>query len=370
MKKNTIYLIVLIIILSSLLSACAGGGQVAASWPNIAVDEKNGTVLLANGSYVHQVDLLNGTEKLRYPSKAGKTAFYAPPALGADGQVLIGGYDYVFYSLNLGNDQPVWTFSGATDHYIGGALVDAGNIYVASADSFLYALDPNGNLRWKFKAGHAIWGTPVLDGDTLYVSSLDHHIYAVDSGTGNLAWESDDLGGAIVASPTLGPDGAMYAGTFGMKTDNPEKSSKLLALESSSGRVRWSAPTKGWIFVSPLLQDGVLYFGDSDGYFYAVNAADGAVRWQIQPDTTQNRSIASAPVLIGETVYFASKAGILYAVKAADGSMLWNKPIGGEIYTGLVQAGDLILIAPMKAEMALVAVDVNGNQKWTYTPAK
>jgi eukaryotic-like serine/threonine-protein kinase len=381
MKNKTLTLIVFVLVLASLLSACAGGGRVTVSWPNLTVDSKNETVLMANGSYIYEVNLSNGTEKLRYPTKAGKATFYAPPALGADGQIYIGGYDFVFYNLKLGIDQPVWTFSEATDHYIAGALVDSSSIYAPAGDAYLYALDTNGNLRWKFKADHALWATPVLDGTTLYVSSLDHHIYALDAGTGNLIWKSDDLGGAIVATPTLGPDGSLYVGTFGMKTDNRDKGSRLLAVDSSSGKMRWSMITKGWVFASPLLVDGTLYLGDSDGNFYAVDAQGGTVRWQIQPDTTTNRSITSAPILVGDTVYFASKAGILYAVKAADGSMLWNKPIGckdnaadnrgcSEIYTDLVLAGDMILIAPMKTDAVLVAVDVNGNQKWAYTPAK
>jgi len=44
--------------------------------------------------------------------------------------------------------------------------------------------------------------------------------------------------------------------------------------------------------------------------------------------------------------------------------------VGGKIYTTPVTAGDLILVAPYQAQVALVALDANGKQAWTFTPAK
>jgi outer membrane protein assembly factor BamB len=369
MKKTFLPLILLFLVSGSLLSACSGG-QVAESWSNMTLGPNNETVFLAAGPHIYEINLSNGTEKSRVPAKASKTTFYAPPALGEDGQLLIGGYDFIFYNLKPGAEQLNPIFSEAADRYVAGALVHSGNIYAPSSDGNLYALDASGNLRWKFEAESAIWGTPVLDGNTLYISSMDHRIYAIDADRGTLLWKSDDLGGAMVARPTLGPDGLLYVGFFGTKGDRLDKGSKLVAVDAANGAPRWNTPTKGWVFASPLLHEGVLYFGDTEGYFYAVSAVDGAVRWQIQPDTSSNRSISSAPVVIDDTVYFASKAGTLYAVKTSDGSMLWNKPIGGEIYTDLTLAGDMLLIAPIRAESALVAVDLNGNQKWAFAPAK
>ena len=54
-----------------------------------------------------------------------------------------------------------------------------GTIYVGSDDDNLYALNPNGTLKWKFSTGN--WGvSPAVGTDgTLYFGSLDYNLYAV-----------------------------------------------------------------------------------------------------------------------------------------------------------------------------------------------
>jgi hypothetical protein len=40
----------------------------------------------------------------------------------------------------------------------------------------------------------------------------------------------------------------------------------------------------------------------------------------------------------------------------------------GKIYPSPLLAGDLILVAPINADELLIAVDVNGNQRWVFSP--
>jgi outer membrane protein assembly factor BamB len=74
--------------------------------------------------------------------------------------------------------------------------------------------------------------------------------------------------------------------------------------------------------------------------------------------------------LAGESLYFASEAGILYAVDAATGNPGWNKTIGGKIYSDLKLDGETILLAPNEFDSILVAVDLQGNNRWSFTPVK
>jgi outer membrane protein assembly factor BamB len=216
-------------------------------------------------------------------------------------------------------------------------------------------------LRWTFESEQALWAKPLTDGKRIYIASMDHHIYALDPENGDEVWKTEDLKGAVMSSFVLSPEGILYVGTLG---------SNLLAVDASNGKILWEAAAKNWVWTKPLLANGTVYFGDQDGNVFALDAQTGAVRWQIQPDTTPNRAVISTPVLVEDTLYFGSQAGILYAVDAATGSVKWNKTIGGKIFSDLKLADDMILIAPLNFDAALVAVDLQGNNRWTFTPAK
>jgi outer membrane protein assembly factor BamB len=362
--KNTRFLtlLVLMVFLGSVLTACTGGAGIVASWPGIFVDSASETAYLASGPYIYAVNLANGTEKWRFPDKAiSGVSFYAPPALTDDGQLIEGAYDKKLYSVNLSSRQPNWTYAAATDKYIAQPLVVGSTIYAPNTDNTLYALDKTGALVWKSISGHALWSTPATDGKLIYAASMDHHVYAFKQENGSQVWKSDDLGGAVVGALALSPQGVMYIGTLG---------SKIMALDAASGKMLWQTPAKGWVWADPLIAGDLVIFSDLEGNIYALDAASGSIKWQIQPDLSANRAITAAPVVANDTLYVASQAGIIYAVDLATGNTKWNKTIGGKIYSNLALSGDKILIAPMEFTSALVAVDLQGNNSWSYTPAK
>jgi len=363
MKTTHYYLLITIAILGGLLTACTGAAGAATSWPGVLVDSNQEIAYVAYNTYIYAVNVSNGTEKWRYPEKAdSKITFFAPASMTQDGQLLAASYDHKLYSLNPeGSTAPNWVFDGAQDRYIAGALTYGEDIFAPSSDNFLYALDMSGNQRWKFETGHALWAKPATDGKLVFQPSMDHQLYAVDARSGELAWKTDDLGGAMVGKPTLSPDGVLYVGTF---------KSEVLALDASNGKIIWSAATKGWVWSEIVLDGDMLYFGDLDGYVFALNAADGAVRWQVQLDTSTNRAISGAPVVVGDTLYVAAKSGNLYAVDVTNGNIRWSKTFDGQFYSDITLAGDSLLLAPIKMDAILLALDTNGNQKWAFVPAK
>uniref|UniRef100_A0A7C5U415 Uncharacterized protein n=1 Tax=Fervidobacterium nodosum TaxID=2424 RepID=A0A7C5U415_9BACT len=62
-----------------------------------------------------------------------------------------------------------------------------GCIYVGRVDGYIYALNPDGSLRWKIKTNGIISSSPTLASDgTLYVGSWDGHLYAIQTDSGGL----------------------------------------------------------------------------------------------------------------------------------------------------------------------------------------
>ena len=94
-------------------------------------------------------------------------------------------------------------------------------VYAGSLDGFLYALDTSnfGSIKWKYPPGatglSAIRSSPAIDSDgTVYFGTDDGILYAVNP-DGTLKWTFPASGsiGAIRSSPTIGPNGIIYVGS-------------------------------------------------------------------------------------------------------------------------------------------------------------
>lgn len=363
MNQKNLILILAIAIIAVTLSACSGSASTATSWPGLTVDDKY--AYIAYQTQVYAVDLVNGSEKWRYPLEPNnKIIFYADPSLSDDGQLIVGGYDSILYSLNAETgteNKGNWPFTQAGNRYIASALVTGGNVYAPSADQNLYALNLNGQLQWFFPAEGESWAQPISNDncECLYLTSMDHTVYAINLQDGTQIWRSPSLDGSIVGKPAYGNNGILYVGTF---------ANKLFALDAKDGSIIWEFPTEGWIWSGPALVDGILYFGDLDGYFYAIDASNGTQIWQLTPDQLDGDLIGS-PLVIEDSIFIASEEGILYKLDTS-GNVLWSVPVGGKIYSSPKTSNGLILVAPIQIDELLMAYNEDGVKQWSFIPAK
>ncbi len=366
MKKRVVPLV--LVLVAVLLSGCATAAGRGASWPGLMSDGE--LAYLAGGSHVYAIRLSDGAEVWRFPAKADrKLAFYTAPVLTPDGQLIVGsnGSTHTLFSLDPDSPDPEsgepavnWRFDEARDRWIGAPLVTAEGIYAPNADGNLYAFDFQGTPLWSepFAAGGPLWSRPVSDGERIYLASLDHRLFAVDVATGAKAWVNDvTLDGALAGSPALGERDVLFIGSFG---------SRMYAVDTASGDVLWSVPTKGWVWGGPVVDAQTVYFGDLEGYFYALDAQSGEQKW---PPVHPDGPVVGSPLVVDDRVVFTTEAGSVYAVEGA-GDIAWSTQVGGKLYGPPVLAGDLILVAPLEADFAVAALDRNGNQVWTFTPEK
>ena len=114
----------------------------------------------------------------------------------------------------------------------------------------------------------------------------------------------------------------------------------------------WVFPTGDAVSASPAVVDGVIYTGSWDGYFYALDALSGRLKWKFRLDcqmtvvpipevcggpppgpdprrfNTPGGIVTASPAVSHATVYFAGGKTV-YAVKASDGILLWKRVICG-----------------------------------------
>src|SRR5258708_12433647 len=67
-------------------------------------------------------------------------------------------------------------------------------------------------------------------------------------------------------------------------------------------KIKWQFQTGGQILSSPVVADGVVYFGSNDHFLYAVDLASGAQKWKFET----GRRIPSTPAVANGLLFFLS----------------------------------------------------------------
>jgi outer membrane protein assembly factor BamB len=183
---------------------------------------------------------------------------------------------------------------------------------------------------WKLSAGALIEFPPVIAYGRLYFADTHGRFYAVDAETGEIVWRAG-FGRFTAASPTVG-DGVVYQPLMNeLGVDRANSPGFVVALDAETGEELWRFQA-GVVESSPLLVDGVLYFGTFDDKIYALDVETFKPRWTFKAGD----DIKGGPVLSGGTVYFGSYDGKVYAVNARNGKLRWESAAQG----GLRGAGN------------------------------
>ncbi len=271
---------------------------------------KDGTI------YVGDIAVLpNGTIKWRL----GIGEVDASPAIADDGTIYIASFNGYLYAVSP-DGTIKWSFKTKEGIVSSPAIADDGTIYIGDIGGYpcyLYAISPNGTLKWKFEMGGIRASPSIAEDGTIYIGSDDARLYAIYP-NGTLKWKESIGGMPNRASPVIGEDGTIYVGSGSFIG-----AGDIYAL-SPDGKIKWRITGIGG---NSLVMggDGTLYIGAEDDYIYAINP-NGTIKWKIQPTSDEiydGYYLACAPA-IGEdgTIYigtwFSSEKGdwgYLHAIK-------------------------------------------------------
>lgn len=257
------------------------------------------------------------------------------------------------FSTVSNNGAVIWRFGLDQPVESGVSIGPDGTIYFGGFDRCLYAMNPDGTVKWSYQtSGMILSSTPVIKDGVVYVGNWGDKVTAVNAVDGTLVWETF-VNGSVDTSPAISPDGTIYVGTIGGWGHVGD----VVAL-SSNGSIKWVYRTDDFITSSPTVDDdGTIYVGSADSYVYALNP-DGTLRWRFKTGDI----IKGSASVYQDVVYIGSYDDFLYALYW-DGSLKWkcqlssgtqsNPSIGpdGTIYMGGVD---------------ITAVNPDGSVKWVF----
>jgi outer membrane protein assembly factor BamB len=266
-----------------------------------------GVVYFGSGDHnVYALDAMTGALKWKF---ATGNVVHASPAV-ADGVVYIGSWDRYLYALDAATGALKWKFETGDDTDIynqvgiaSSAAVADGTVYFGCRDGHFYAVDAlTGRARWKHdnRKGWVIASAAVSGGVVYFPTSDGTRLKALDARSGeakfDVANKAVSFSSPAIAGETLyfgSSDGfvhAVDARTGATKARFQTEGSRENAAKylDAEGRINYPAIytegtldgafvgldrmyALGSVLSSPVVADGIVYFGSTDGHLYALN---------------------------------------------------------------------------------------------------
>ena len=291
-----------------------------------------------------------GTEKWRYKTLQDGGTIEAGAIVDNKGIIFFGsmGTDHKLYAL-YPNGTMKWYYKTPAAGIIWStpAIADDGTVYVGDWNGRLSALDQNGSLLWQlYRSGEFASSPAIGDDGTIYLGHSGGYLYAINP-NGSEKWHYE-TGYYVNSGPAVGEDGTIYIGS----ADN-----YIYALYPN-GLLRWRYHTGGVIKGHPsIAPDGTIYVPSFDGYLYALNP-NGTLIWQVS--TGEEIAAASAAVASDGTLYVGTE---LLRAFYPNGTLKWAVDVGGDIYgtSPAISADGTIYLS---AGVCIVAVNPDGTIKW------
>jgi outer membrane protein assembly factor BamB len=202
---------------------------------------------------------------------------------------------------------------------------------------------------WERDTGSLIEFPAVVSEGTAYVGNFHGTVIAIAMDDGHVLWKRLDPGGKMASSPAVWGNRLVVHSMDGV----------VRVLARSNGRLLAQFAAGSPVESSPVVRDGIDYFGAWNGRVYALDLRRMRLRWTFTPGCKLTSSVAIA----GGTVYIGDYCGRLLAISRTTGRERWAGTVNGRIYgTPAVAAGRVFV--PSSNGGSLSAFSTSGRLLW------
>ncbi|MCB9867025.1 MAG: PQQ-binding-like beta-propeller repeat protein [Phycisphaerales bacterium] len=216
------------------------------------------------------------------------------------------------------------------------------------------------SMQLEMGRARAVTGAYVLD-DSLYITTDSGDVHALDANAGLLRWAQNAAENVYeIFPPThfLAPDGRGLV----VITTSP----RTLIIDRYAGDIVADMPLEMATSCSAVAADDRIYFGSSDGHFYAMRWTDPRTNRAVQLwRVIAGGPVTSDPVLVNnnDDIIFASQGGSVYDCTAVGKILNWQARTGGPIIGNIAVDGPGVFAA--SADRSLYRYNlISGALEW------
>jgi len=222
---------------------------------------------------------------------------------------------------------------------------------------------------------YRIAAAPVVAGGRVFTLDARTLVTATSTGGATL-WQTSivpasDPGGEGSGGGLAHADGRLYVTTgFG----------EMLALDPATGGILWRQRFGAPVIGAPTVEGGIIYVVARDSSAWAVNAADGTLRWQLPAaPATAGMLTAASPAVTERLAILPFASGEVVGALRSGGAQIWTSYVRGERagrgYTEVsslaaspVVAGGTTFVGNLSGRTVALATDT-GDRIWTAEDA-
>ncbi len=248
---------------------------------------------------------------------------------------------------------------------LGLVLVSAGGAHAQQSLLTQTDLDALGYFKYwsmslEMGRARAINGAYLLD-DALYITTDSGDVHAIHAAAGLTRWAQNVAESAYpIYAPThcQAPDGR---GLVIVST-----APRTLVIDRYLGDIVADMPLEMATSSSAVASDDRLYFGSSDGHFYAMRWTDPRTNRAVQIwRVIAGGPVTSAPVLVNndDDLIFASQSGAIYNCTTVGKMLNWQARTGGPVIADVAVDGPGVFVA--SADRSLYRFNlIGGGEEW------
>ncbi|GAL67990.1 outer membrane protein assembly factor BamB family protein [Jejuia pallidilutea] len=318
--------------------------------------------------------------------------------------IFVATFDATLYTVkDLGKKAKIKRKTKLGEHPVTADLVSSNSsILVADQGLILHAVSPDtGKVKWQHGIVDGViensnyymadWsggllGTPTIVDGIAYIGGPDGFVNAVDVNTGKEKWRFE-TNSTVSLAPTVIED-KVFFGYLGSSTEHYgyENPGEYFAVNKDTGKPVWTSKEFARVWVSATYNDGIMFFGNTDGFVFAVNPDNGNILWTYNTakDTPKEHipltkpfthgfpsGVYSIPVKDDKNFYVGSWSGYYFAFDQKTGKMLWRTNTSAHDYGGLPDSAALmlhegILYVQQKGGWIAAINTENGNIEWQW----
>jgi outer membrane protein assembly factor BamB len=179
---------------------------------------------------------------------------------------------------------------------------------------------------WMRRMGGLLEFPAVVWEGVAYVNQIYGWLHAISMKNGRLLWKQR-VGTRMASAPGIDPVRRLLVVT----SMSP---GYVSVVDMDTGRVKWRFYS-GRAEPSPVIRDGVAYFGAANGNVYALDLDRRRPRWVFRGGV----KITGSPSLVGNRIFVGDYAGRVVALNARTGRRVWTGSAGGRVYGTTAVAG-------------------------------